>query len=134
MPITKNKPCPPVYPLGPCTDAWLLATLNASLYFDAFLEAVKVSFVVVPLLLFLRLVLVRLLVAGLLLAGWLLVAGWLIDGCWFACLVPCLLLLGCNFDGLVSYWLDGILVAFGCSWVASWPLPFVFKQKQIQLS
>ena len=137
LPITKNRPCLPIYPLGPCTDAQLLAPLSASLYLDAFLEAVRVSFVTVPLLLFLGLVLVRLL--GLVLVRLMLV-GWLVDGCWFDCLVPCQLLLGCNFNGLVpcqlvlDCWLDGILVAFGCSWVALWPLSFVFKSQQIQQS
>lgn len=49
---------PPSYPLGLCIDAWLSANLSASLYLDAFLDAVKVSFVTVPLILFLGFVLV----------------------------------------------------------------------------
>jgi len=49
---------PLVYPLGPCIDAWLLANLSASPYLDAFLDVVRVSFVIVPLILFLGLVLV----------------------------------------------------------------------------
>ena len=39
---------PPAYPVGPCTDDWL----NASLYLDAFLDAFKVSLVTLPFFLF----------------------------------------------------------------------------------
>ena len=39
---------PPAYPIGPCTDDWL----NASLYLDAFLDAFKVSLVTLPFFLF----------------------------------------------------------------------------------
>ena len=60
----KNKPCPPAYPLGSCTDAWLSTTLSASLYLDAFLDAVRISLVTAPIHLFVGLVLVRLLVVG----------------------------------------------------------------------
>ena len=43
---------PAAYPIGPCTDDWLLANLNASLYLDAFLNAFKVSLVTLPFFLF----------------------------------------------------------------------------------
>ena len=43
---------PTAYPIGPCTDDWLLANLNASLYLDAFPNAFKVSLVTLPFCLF----------------------------------------------------------------------------------
>ena len=43
---------PIAYPIGPCTDDWLLANLNTSLYLDAFLDAFKVSLVTLPFCLF----------------------------------------------------------------------------------
>ena len=43
---------PPAYPIGPCTDDWLSANLNASLYLVAFLDAFKVSLVTLPFFLF----------------------------------------------------------------------------------
>ena len=40
------------YSIGPCTDDWLSAILNACLYLDAFLDAFKVSLVTLPFCLF----------------------------------------------------------------------------------
>ena len=43
---------PIAYPIGPCTDDWLSANLNASLFLDAFLDAFKVSLVTLSFYLF----------------------------------------------------------------------------------
>ena len=84
---------PPTYPIGPCTDDWLSANLNASLYLDVFPDTFKVSLVTLPFFLFFRFPYVFLLGLDVVLLGGVLL---------LACLVVVVLLPTCVIGGALG--------------------------------